>query len=185
MNGDSPLLPQYDSYSTQEIPRPSNVSSELRPVIVSLFQWPYQVFEACHHFNCLFPLFPCQNELHINSLTCDLHIPPSYPHLRVLEAMRHSPVLEPPPLRHMHSVHVAAGQRLPPLLQHRNLGNINMYMKCSLIRPAMWAISGHPYNGHSTNFRILGKETTCVVGPPLPTSTPCVCFKIAPCDRSM
>ena len=35
----------------------------------------------------------------------------------------------------------------------------------------MWSIYGHPCNGHSTNFRILGKYTTYVVCTPPPTST--------------
>ena len=49
----------------------------------------------------------------------------------------------------------------------------------------MWEIYGHSGTGQLTDFRILGKENTYVVGTPLSTPTPCVCGGIIPCDRSM
>ena len=49
----------------------------------------------------------------------------------------------------------------------------------------MWEIYGHSGTGQLTDFRILGKDNTYVVGTPLSTPTPCVCGGIIPCDRSM
>ena len=60
-----------------------------------------------------------------------------------------------------------------------------LYMKCSRIRPALWSVCRNPSTGHSMDFRILGKETTYVVVPTLPTLTPRVCGGINPYDRSM
>ena len=58
-------------------------------------------------------------------------------------------------------------------------------MKCSPIRPALWAIDRHASTGHSTDFIILGKDTKYVVGSPPPTSTTRICGGINPCDCSM
>ena len=58
-------------------------------------------------------------------------------------------------------------------------------MKCSCIQPAMWDIIRHSDTGQSTNFRIMGKETTDVVGPTPPTSNSYVCEGVTPCDCSM
>ena len=94
-------------------------------------------------------------------------------------------MLEQLPFRYVNSAYVAAGQFSLPSWSTATLEKKCLYMKCSHIWPVMWAIYRHPSTGHYTNFVILGKDTIYVVGPPLPTSTPCVCDKINLCDRSI
>ena len=64
-------------------------------------------------------IIPLEAEGLPHTICCYLHIPSPQPHLRVPFASFRPAVPDEPPLWNVHYTHVAAGQWLPSLLDHR------------------------------------------------------------------
>ena len=59
------------------------------------------------------------------------------------------------------------------------------HMKWSLSLPGLFYLARHTSTGHSTGFKIRGKDTTYVSEPPPPASNPLLCGRTIQCDLSM